>query len=79
MKSYMKISFFVWFHCLKHIYSTNGHYMLDILLYKKETEIKKMLFEHLEQKQKCSVFTCVQYSYYTNCCIRQGMAPKYFL
>ena len=38
--------------------------MSDILFHKKEIKVKKKtLFGHFDQKQKCSVFTFVQYIY----------------
>ena len=43
------------------MYSTSDGWTLDILLYKKENK-KTTLFGHFDQKQKCSVFTFVQYT-----------------
>ena len=45
------------------MYSSCGNYMLDILFYKKVNWNKKTFFGHFDQKQKCSVFTFVQYRY----------------
>ena len=42
------------------MYNASGNQTLEILFYEKEIEIK-MLFGHFDQKQKCSVFTFVQY------------------
>ena len=42
------------------MYSAIGTQTLDILFYKKEIEIKT-LFGHIDQEQKCSVFTFVEY------------------
>ena len=43
------------------MYSPSGNKMLDILIYKKRKLKWKTPFGHLNEKQKCSVFTFVQY------------------
>ena len=59
LKSNMKHSFLA-FTCSKYMYSVSGNETSDILFYKKEIK-KKTAFSYFDQKQKCSVFTFVQY------------------
>ena len=47
--------------CSKHMYSATGQ--IEILLNKKEIEIKKMFSAVLTKSKKCSVLTVVQYIY----------------
>ena len=44
------------------MYSASVNYTLDILLYKNEIEKKNNFRPYTDQKQKCSVFTFVQYT-----------------
>ena len=55
----MKFSFFGFYLLETH---AQRKWTLDILFYNRETEIKRTLFGHFDEKQKCSVFTFSQTS-----------------